>query len=79
VSRSRKGLDKVICLQRASDRFSDELDSSKKFSLSLDVLQTPERAGGVKKRLKVLTEKASGTLVKIPFFIFVAMPGVMTM
>ena len=73
--RPRNGLLVVICLHRASDRLSVELDNSSRFSSSFDMLQKPARVGGVKKGLKVFTEKGSGTLVKIPLCMFVAMPG----
>ena len=73
--KSRNGLLVVICLHLASDKLSVELDSSSRFNSSFDVLQKPARAGGVKKGLKVFTEKGSGTLVTIPLCMFVAMPG----
>ena len=75
---SRNGLLVVICLHLASDKFNVELDNSNKFSSSLDVLQKPALAGGVKNGLKVLTENGSGTLVNMPLHMLVAMPGWIT-
>jgi len=76
---SRKGLLVVICLQRASDKLSVELDSSRRFSSLFDMLQKPAQAGGVKKGLKVFTANGSGTSVKMPLNMFVAIPGWITM